>query len=60
MYILLFIQTLFHESVNEIDLHSQASLGDRALPDPELRARMHWDTQGTARAGREQARGTVL
>lgn len=31
MYILLFIQTLFHESVKEIDLHSQASLGDRAL-----------------------------
>lgn len=31
LYILFSIQTLFHGSVNEIDLHSQASLGDVTL-----------------------------
>lgn len=58
MYILLFIQTLFHEGVNEIDLHCQASLGGLALPGPELRAWMRWATQGDCREGAGQ--GTVL
>lgn len=46
------------KNVNEIDLHSQTSLGYVALQSgTELRVLMQWDTQGeTARAGRSRTK----
>lgn len=56
---MLFIQTLFHENVNEIDhpFSGQSGIwGPRS--GTELRVLMHQDTQReTARAGREQDEG---